>query len=132
MTLGQRPGDSFTDPSQWGSRVAVVATPRRGQARIETISLPSQRRSVLPGGTLSHGLVNSLRIVGDRVAATWYAARGLETEVVLDTLAGRREILEEGEQGTHASPQIANPTGLEFLGAGLAGEEAYWVEPAIP
>lgn len=132
MALGQRPGESFTDPSQWGSRVAVVATSRRGQVRIETISLPSGRRSVLPGGTLSHGLVNSLRIVGGRVAATWYAARGLETEVVLDTLSGTREILEEGEQGTHTSPQIANPTGSEFFGAGLSGAEAYWVEPGDP
>jgi hypothetical protein len=132
MSLGQRSGDSFTDPSQWGSRVAVVASTRRGQARIETISLPSRRRSILPGATLRHGLVNSLRIVGDRVAATWYAARGLQTEVVLDTLTGGREILEEGEQGTHASPQIANPTGSEFFGAGLSGEEAYWVEPGDP
>jgi hypothetical protein len=131
MPLDQRSGESFTDPSQWGSRVAFVATTRR-QARIETISLPSQRRSALPGGTLRHGLVNSLQIVGDRVAATWYAAHGLETEVVLDTLTGRREILEEGEQGTHASPQIANPTGAEFFGAGLSGEEAYWVEPGDP
>jgi hypothetical protein len=132
LALGQRPSDSFTDPSQWGSRVAVVETSPNGRARVETISLPSHRRSTLPGGTLNHGLVNSLRIVGGHVAATWYATHGLETEVVLDTLGGTREILEEGEQGTHADPQIANPTGSEFFGAGMAGAEAYWVEPGDP
>jgi hypothetical protein len=132
LALGQRQGESFTDPSQWESRVAVVATSRRGGTRVETIAIPSRRRSILPGSTLKHGLVSSLRIVGGRVAATWYAARGLETEVVLDTVDDKREILEEGEQGTHASPQIANPTGSEFYGAGLAGQEAYWVEPGDP
>ena len=132
LPLGQRPGESLADPSQWGSHVAVAATSRRGHTRIATIALPSRRRSLLPGGTLQHGLVSSLQIVGGRIAASWYAAHGLETEIVLDTLAGRREILEEGEQGTHSSPQIANPTGSEFFDAGLAGEEAYWVEPGDP
>jgi hypothetical protein len=132
MALGQRPGESFTDPSQWESHLVVVASSRRGRTRIERIDLPSLRRSTLPGGTLNHELVGSLRVVGGRVAATWYAAHGLETEVVLDTLTGRREILEEGEQGTHTSPQIANPTGSEFYGAGLSGAEAYWVEPGDP
>jgi hypothetical protein len=132
MALGQRPSDSFTFPSQWGSRVAVVASSRNHRSQIETISLPGHGRSTLPGGTLSRGRVNSLRIVGGRVAATWYAGLGLETEVVLDTLGGTREILEEGQQGTHADPQIPDPTGPEFFGAGLTGEEAYWVEPGDP
>jgi hypothetical protein len=132
MALGQRPSDSFTFPSQWESHVAVVASTRAHQSRIETISLPSNRRSILPGPTLRHGRVNSLRIVGGRVAATWYSDQGLETEVVLDTLGGTREILEEGEQGAHADPQIPNPTGPEFFGAGLTDEEAYWVEPGDP
>lgn len=132
LALGQRPSESFTDPSRWGSRVAVVASARGGRSQIETISLPSDKRSTLPGGTLSRGRVNSLQIVGGRVVATWYADQGLETEVVLDTLGGSREILEEGEQGAHADRQIANPTGPEFFGAGLMGAEAYWVEPGDP
>jgi hypothetical protein len=132
LALGQREGESLTDPSEWESHLVVVATSRRDGARVETIALPSQRRSTLPGGTLRHAHVNSLQIAGGRVAASWYAAHGLETEVVLDTLAGRREILEEGEQGMHTSPTIANPTGSEFFGAGLAGGEAYWVQPGDP
>lgn len=132
LALGQQPSDSFTYPSQWGSHVVVVASSRSGRARIEAISLPSYRRSTLPAGTLSRGRVNSLRIVGGRIAATWYARSGLETEVVLDTLHGTREILQEGEQGTHADPQIPDPTGAEFFGAGLTAGEAYWVEPGDP
>jgi hypothetical protein len=132
MALGQSSSDSFTDPSQWGSHVAVVASSRRARARIEVISLSGHRRAILPGGTLSRGLVDSLRIVGNRVVATWYAAHGLATEIVLDTMGGAREILEEGEQGGHTNPQIADPTGSEFVGAGLAGAEAYWVEPGDP
>jgi hypothetical protein len=132
LALGQPTSVSFTLPSQWGSHVAVVASSRSGRSRIETISLPSDRHSMLPGGTLSRGRVNSLRIVGGRVAAAWYTGQGLQTEVVLDTLGGSREILEEGEQGPHADPQIPNPTGPEFFGAGLTGSEAYWVEPGDP
>jgi hypothetical protein len=132
LALGQPSSTSLTLPSQWGSRVAVVASSGGGRSRIETISLSNDKRSVLPGGTLSRGRVNSLRIVGGRVAATWYAGQGLETEVVLDTVGGSREILEEGEQGAHADPQIPNPTGPEFFGAGFTGSEAYWVEPGDP
>jgi hypothetical protein len=110
----------------------VVATAHNGNERIEAISLPSHRRSTLPRGTLKPARVNSLRIVGSRVVATWYAHDGLETEIVLDTLGGTQEILEEGAQGAHPDPQIPDPTGLEFFGANLTGNEAYWVIPGDP
>jgi hypothetical protein len=129
LDLGGPAADSLTHPSEWGSRVAVVVSTPRGSERIEVVSLTSHRHSTLPPSTLAHGSVDSLRLVGSRVVSSWYAAGGLDTEVVQDTLSGSRELLAEGTQEMHSTTQLPNPTGVEFFGASLTGGEAYWVEP---
>jgi len=129
LALGTGAADSLTHPSEWGSRVAVVASTPRGSEQIEVVSLASHRHSTLPGGTLAHDSVDSLRLAGSRVVSSWYAGGGLDTEVVLDTLDGSRKLLAEGTQATNPTPQLPNPTGVEFFGAGLTAAEAYWVEP---
>ncbi len=129
LALGTGATDSLTHPSEWGSRVAVVASTPRGSEQIEVVSLASHRHSTLPGDTLAHGSVDSLRLAGSRVVSSWSTGGGLDTEVVLDTLDGSRELLAEGTQATNPTPQLPNPTGVEFFGAGTTTAEAYWVEP---
>jgi hypothetical protein len=129
LALGGPVADSLTHPSEWGPRVAVVASTPRGNEQIEVVSLTDHRHSTLPGSTLAHGSVDSLRLAGSHVASSWYARGGLDTEVVQDTLGGDREVLAEGTQEMHSNAQLPNPTGVEFFGASLTGGEAYWVEP---
>jgi hypothetical protein len=129
LDLGAPAADSLTRPSEWGSRVAMVASTPQGSEQIEVVSLTSHRHSTLPGSTLAHGGVDSLSLVGSRVVSSWYARGGLDTEVVLDTLGGDRELLAEGTQEMHSTTQLPNPTGVEFFGASLTDVEAYWVEP---
>jgi hypothetical protein len=92
------------------------------------VSLASHRHSTLPGSTLAHASVDSLRLDGSRLVSSWYARGGLDTEVVLDTLEDR-ELLAEGAQEMHSTTQLLNPTGVEFFAASLTNGEAYWVEP---
>jgi hypothetical protein len=127
LAFGGGVADSFTHPSQWRSRVAVVHSTTSGRAWIEVISLPIRKRIELRRGTLRAAGVDSLQLVGSHLSAGWYASAGLETEIVLGTLSGAQEVLQESTSARGPHSASLNPTGPELFAAGLAGDEAYWV-----
>ena len=126
LALGGGASASFTHASQWRSQVAVVQSTRTGGSSIEVISLPSRRRTKLSRGTFDAASVDSLQLAGSRLSAGWYAGKGLETEVMLDTLSGSGEVLQESTRRLHAQAQNSEAEPALF-GAGVAGREAYWV-----
>jgi len=127
LALGGGASDSFTHPSQWRSEVAVVRSTRTGSSSIEVISLPGHRRHRLSRGTFDAARVDSLQLVGSRVSAGWYAGGGLETEIMLDTLGGGGEVLQESTRRSHSRPAGSEASEPALFAAGLAGAEAYWV-----